>query len=248
MSLRFAGQSIIVTGGTAGIGAAAADLFVAEGAAVTIVARSIPDDQSTDERRQFVAGAVEDPATSKRAVAAALHWAGRLDALVNNAGLDFTGDLLDAAPDEIARVFAVNTYGPIYMLQAAVPAMVDSGGGAVVNVTSRLANIGLSGTAIYGSAKSALEALTRHAAVELAHHRVRVNSVAPGLTETPLMSAWLARQPDPSAARDDALRGIPQRRFATPADVAETIAFLASDAAAHITGASVAVDGGYTAA
>jgi NAD(P)-dependent dehydrogenase (short-subunit alcohol dehydrogenase family) len=101
---------------------------------------------------------------------------------------------------------------------------------------------------VYGASKGAVLSLTRGAAVELAPYRIRVNAVAPGLTETPLVTAWLNRQDDPERTRRESAQRIPQSRFATSEEVASAIAYLASDEAAHITGASIAVDGGYTAA
>lgn len=120
-------------------------------------------------------------------------------------------------------------------------------GGAIVNVTSRLASIGVPAMAIYGASKGALLALTRAAAVELAPKRVRVNAVAPGMTRTPLFEAWIAARDDPNAMRERVLADIPQGRLAEPGDVAAAIAYLASDDARHVTGASLPVDGGYTA-
>lgn len=242
-------KSIIVTGATAGIGRATVERLVAEQAKVVLVARSedaggrlvseLPAGATT-----FVAGDVADPQTAQRAVNAAHERFGSLHIVINNAGVDHTGDLLATPLDEVRRIFAVNFFGALSMLQAAVPHM--GVGASVVNVTSRLANIGVPTMGIYGASKGALEALTRHAAVEFADRGVRVNAVAPGLTATPLVEAWLAGLP--IGAEEKAKAAIPQGRFARPDEVAATIAFLASDEAQHITGASIAVDGGYTAA
>ena len=132
------------------------------------------------------------------------------------------------------------------MIQAAAPALAERGG-AIVNVTSRLAHIGVPEMAVYGASKGALRALTHGAAVELAPLGIRVNAVAPGMTETPLFSEWIAERPDPEAARAEVEAQIPLGRLASPEDVAEAIVFLAGDGAAHITGATLPVDGGYTA-
>ena len=180
-----------------------------------------------------------------RVVAEAMERHGRLDVLVNNAAIDHTGDVLETPIEEVRELFDVNVFGAMHMLQAAGRAMRDRGG-AIVNVTSRLASIGVPSMAMYGAAKGALLSLTRGAAVELAPQRIRVNAVAPGMTRTPLFEAWAAAEG--AEVADAAAAAIPQGRFATPEEVAAAIAFLASDEAAHITGASLPVDGGYTAA
>jgi NAD(P)-dependent dehydrogenase (short-subunit alcohol dehydrogenase family) len=192
----------------------------------------------------IVEGSVDDVATAAAAAEAALTRFGRLDVLVNNAAVDYTSDLLEAPPDDVRRVFATNFFGALYMLQAAAREMAP--GASIVNVTSRLASIGVESMTIYGASKGALLTLTRGAAIDLAPRGIRVNAVAPGMTATPLFEEWVAGQPE--GARADVERRIPQGRLATPDDVAAAIAFLASDDAAHITGASLPVDGGYTAA
>jgi NAD(P)-dependent dehydrogenase (short-subunit alcohol dehydrogenase family) len=134
------------------------------------------------------------------------------------------------------------------MLLACARVMADRGGGSIVNVTSRLGLVGLPGSAWYGASKGALHALTRGAAVEWARAGIRVNSVAPGLTETPMIKTWVEAQDDPVAFRRAREATIPQGRFAEPEDVAAAVVYLASDESASVTGASISVDGGYTAA
>jgi NAD(P)-dependent dehydrogenase (short-subunit alcohol dehydrogenase family) len=178
-------------------------------------------------------------------VGAALERYGKLDVLVNNAAVDHTGDVLETPIEEVRELFDVNFFGAVHMLQAAGRAM-RGHGGAIVNVSSRLASIGVPTMVMYSAAKGALLSLTRGAAVELAPEGIRVNAVAPGMTRTPLFEAWAASAGSEVVAA--ALAGIPQERFGTPEEVAAAIAFLASDEAGHITGASLPVDGGYTAA
>jgi NAD(P)-dependent dehydrogenase (short-subunit alcohol dehydrogenase family) len=242
---RFANKTAIVTGATSGIGEVIAERLAQEGARVVVCGRRGDIGQALAERLggSFVEGDVRDPATAERAVLAA----DGLDVLVNNAGMDHTGDLLDVPPDEVREVFEVNLMGACWFLQAAGRAMSGSGG-SIVNVTSRLASIGVPKMGIYAASKGALLALTRNAAVELAPNAIRVNAVAPGFTATPLYDTWLAEQSDPAAAEARVVGGIPQGRVGQSRDVAAAVAFLASDEAAHITGASLAVDGGYTAA
>jgi NAD(P)-dependent dehydrogenase (short-subunit alcohol dehydrogenase family) len=251
MSLpRFEGKAIVVTGATAGIGAATARRLAGEGGALVLTGRNREAADALvaelgPERTCFVGGDVREPATAERVVATALERHGRLDVLVNNAAVDHTGDVLDAPVHEVREMFDVNFFGALHMLQAAGRAM-RGRGGAIVNVSSRLAAIGVPTMALYSASKGALLSLTRGAAIELAPQGIRVNAVAPGQTRTPLFDAWAAAEGEDVAAR--AAAAIPQGRLATPEEVAAAIAYLASDEAAHITGASLPVDGGYTAA
>jgi NAD(P)-dependent dehydrogenase (short-subunit alcohol dehydrogenase family) len=247
---RLDGKVAIVTGASGGIGSRVAARFADEGARLVLAARS------TDRLNQLAAGLAEaavapgdltKPKTAERLVARALEEFGRLDVLVNNAGLDHADDLLETPLADVRTLFEVNVFGAIVMLQAAARAMRDASGGAIINVTSRLATVGVPRMGLYGAAKGALLSLTRAAAVELAPYNIRVNAVAPGMTRTPLYEAWLADQADPRRTEEGVVSEIPQGRLADPEDVAAAIAFLASDDAAHITGASLAVDGGYTA-
>ena len=249
---RLEGKVAIVPGAGAGIGAAIAHRLVGEGARVVGVGRRAePGERLVEalggaEHARFVVGSVADPSTARAAVDAAREWDGP-QVLVNNAALDHTGPVLESPGEEVREVFEINFFGALWTLQAAGMAMAERGGGSIVNVTSRLASIGVPTMALYGASKGALLALTRGAAVELAPLRIRVNAVAPGQTRTPLTEAWLAQQTDPSVG-EAAVAGIPQRRFGEPDEVAAAVAFLAADESAHITGASIPVDGGYTAA
>ena len=251
MTKRLAGKTAIVTGATEGIGAAIARLFVAEDASVVLVARRQGPGRAMvtelGDRAVFVAGDVSDPATAPAAVAAA-EALGGLDVLVNNAGLDLSGiELLDTGLEAAREVFDVNVVGALLMLQEAARAMGRRGGGSIVNVTSRTGLVGLPGSVVYGATKGALESLTRGAALELAPLGIRVNNVAPGLTETPLIRRWIEAQEDPDAFRRTVTATIPQGRFATPAEVATAVLYLAADESASVTGATIPVDGGYTA-
>jgi NAD(P)-dependent dehydrogenase (short-subunit alcohol dehydrogenase family) len=250
---RLAGKTAIVTGASEGIGRAIVDAFAREGAAMVLVARRAGPLQALaaalGDRAVAVPGDVADPATATSAVEAAAAHFGAPDVLVNNAGLDLSGvPLLETAPERAREIFEVNVFGALWMLLAAARAMAAGGGGSIVNLTSRLAHVGLPGSAWYGASKGALDALTRGAAVEWAPAGIRVNAVAPGLTETPMVRDWIAGQADPEAFRASRAGTIPQGRFATPEEVAAAVVYLASDESAATTGASIAVDGGYTAA
>jgi NAD(P)-dependent dehydrogenase (short-subunit alcohol dehydrogenase family) len=250
---RLAGRVTIVTGATDGIGHAVARLASGEGALVVAVARRAEPGarlvaELGGERCAFLAGDVADPATGERAVALATERFGPLDVLVNNAAVDLSGPALVETTVEQARaVTDINFLGALWTMQAAARAMLGRGG-AIVNVASRTGIVGVPTMSVYGATKAALLSLTRAAAVELAASGIRVNAVAPGLTDTPLVQAWIAEQPDPEAFRAAQTASVPQGRFATPEEVAEAILFLASDASRHVTGITLPVDGGYTAA
>jgi NAD(P)-dependent dehydrogenase (short-subunit alcohol dehydrogenase family) len=196
---RLHGKVAIVTGATAGIGTATARRLAAEGALLVLGGRS-PERGAAiafELGAPFVQADLRADAAPGRLVDAAIERFGRVDILVNNAALDHTGDVLSTPIDEVRPLFEINVLAALRMLQAAGAAMAPRDGGAVVNVTSRLASIGVPGMSIYSATKGALLALTRAAAVELAPLGIRVNAVAPGMTRTPLYDAWQAEQPDP---------------------------------------------------
>jgi NAD(P)-dependent dehydrogenase (short-subunit alcohol dehydrogenase family) len=239
----------VVTGSTSGIGIEVARRLHADGLAVVLTGR--------DQRRgreverglgtnvRFVKADLTDAEAAATLMDTALDTFGRIDVVVNNAAMDHTGDLLDVPRQDIRTVFEINTLAAIAVLQEGAKRMEH--GGAVVNVSSRLASIGVPTMGVYAASKGALLALTRSAAVELAPRNIRVNAVAPGMTRTPLYDAWLASTEDPVATEQAVIADIPLGRVATSTDVASAISFLASEDAAYITGVSIAVDGGYTA-
>jgi len=252
VSGRLAGKISVVTGGTSGIGEATVRRFVKEGARVVVVARrSAPGERLVQELGEdhvrFLAGDVSSEATCAGALELAEAWGG-IDILVNNAAMDWNGPILETSATDITRVLENNFVGGFLMLREAGRKMVERRRGSIVNVTSRNASVGVPTMGLYASAKGALLALTRAAAVEWAKDGVRVNAVAPGLTQTPLIRSWISEQKDPARFEKDVVSTIPQGRMADPAEVASAILFLASDESAHITGVSLAVDGGYTAA
>jgi NAD(P)-dependent dehydrogenase (short-subunit alcohol dehydrogenase family) len=196
---------------------------------------------------RFLAADVANEGTARDAVSTAIDAFGQVDVLVNNAALDFVRDILDTERADLERVFAANFFGAFAMLRECGRAMRERGGGSIVNVTSRNASVGVPSMGAYAAAKGALLSLTRVAAIEWAASGVRVNAVAPGLTETPLIRAWISEQPDPERFRSALIESVPLGRLAHPEDVAQAVLYLASDESAHVTGASIPVDGGYTA-
>ena len=169
-------------------------------------------------------------------------WA-RLDALVNNAGVAVFKPLLDTSFDDWSRVMATNLNGPFLCSQAAVPLMLQSGGGAIVNISSISGLRASTLRVAYGTSKAALMHLTRQQAVELGHLGIRVNAVAPGPVET-----TMARQVHTPAIRAGYCAAIPQNRYGRPEEIAAAVGFLCSDAASYVNGQTLAVDGGFDAA
>jgi len=242
----------LVTGATSGIGAQIARRLAADGLRVVLSGRSKERGTAvaTDigQGAAFLPADITEPSAANALVEAVLSTHGRLDVLVNNAAIDHTGWLLDTPASWMRATFETNVFAAIACLQAAGRAMRDAGrGGAIVNVTSRLASVGVPTMSIYSASKGAMLALTIAAAVELAPLDIRVNAVAPGMTRTPLYEQWLAEQADPAQMESRVTAAIPLQRIATPTDVAAAVAFLASPEAAYITGASIPVDGGYVA-
>lgn len=242
----------LVTGATSGIGVEIARRLVADGLRVVISGRSkergaaVAED--IGEGAAFLPADITEPSAADALVKAAVSSHGRLDVLVNNAGIDHTGWLLDTPASEVRATFETNVFAALACMQAAGRTMREAGrGGSIINVTSRLASVGVPTMSVYSASKGAMLALTTAAAVELAPLDIRVNAVAPGMTRTPLYEQWLEEQADPAEMERRVAAAIPLERIATPADVAAAVAFLASPDAAYITGASIAVDGGYVA-
>lgn len=252
MSGRLAGKIAIVTGGTSGIGEATVRLFVSEGARVVVVARRPgPGEQLVaelgPEKTAFVSGDVASEATAKMAIDLAEEWGG-VDILVNNAAMDWVSPILDTSEADVRRVLDANFIGSFLMQREAARRMLERGRGSIINLTSRNASVGVPTMGLYAAAKGALLSLTRAAAIEWAKQGVRVNAVAPGLTNTPLVRTWIDDQDDPIVFEKEVAATIPQGRMAQPIEVANAILFLASDESRHVTGITLAVDGGYTAA
>lgn len=242
----------LVTGATSGIGAVIARQLIKAGFRVVVSGRSENRGATVEaelgEHARFVRADLTAPGAAGALVERATAAFGRLDALVNNAAIDHTKDLLDVGEDEIRAVFETNTFAAMNLLLAAARVMRDQGeGGSIVNVTSRLASIGVPTMGVYSASKGAMLAFTKAAAVDLAQYDIRVNAVAPGMTRTPLYQEWLDGLDDPEAEARRVAESIPLGRIAEPADVAAVVRFLLSPEASYLTGTSIPVEGGYLA-
>jgi NAD(P)-dependent dehydrogenase (short-subunit alcohol dehydrogenase family) len=240
-------KAVLVTGAARGIGLATAKRFLAEGWRVAL----LDIDQETLKRTHAglaqpdtiaLCCDVADQAAVARAVASVKDQFGRLDALVNNAGIAVFKPILDVTYEDWSRVLAVNLTGPFLCTQAAAPLMRDSGGGAVVNITSISGLRASTLRTAYGTSKAGLAHLTQQQAIELAPLGIRVNAVAPGPVDTAMAKA--VHTPEIRAAYHDA---IPLNRYGLEEELAEAIFFLCSERASYITGQTIAVDGGFEA-
>jgi NAD(P)-dependent dehydrogenase (short-subunit alcohol dehydrogenase family) len=239
----------LVTGGGRGIGLATARRFLQEGwrAAILdvdgdLLAAAIADLAAPDDTLSIRCD-VSDPIQVQASVNAVAERFGRLDALVNNAGVAVFKPLLDTTFEEWSRVLAVNLTGPFLCTQAAAPVMAEHGGGSVVNITSISGLRASTLRVAYGTSKAGLAHLTKQQAVELASLGIRVNAVAPGPVDTAMAKA--VHSPEIRADYHDV---IPLNRYGLEEELAEAIVFLSTERASYITGQVLAVDGGFDAA
>lgn len=249
MSAELTGKVAVVTGAGSGIGRAIADRLAHAGAAVAINYFGHEDGalelekQLNTLRAEPVALAVEadvsDRASVARLMDAAVERFGRLDVLVNNAGVESSAPLLDLDETTWNRVLSINLTGPFLCLQAAARRM-PSEGGSVVNISSIHEDYPFPEHTAYAAAKGGLRMLMRNAALELAEQSIRVNNVAPGAIATPINQATLD---DPEKV-ERLSRLVPMQRMGTPEEVAEVALFLASTSSAYVTGSTYYVDGG----
>jgi NAD(P)-dependent dehydrogenase (short-subunit alcohol dehydrogenase family) len=248
---RLRGKVAVVTGAGSGIGRAVAIAFAREGARVVV------NDRRTDGEGEatvaaihaaggeaiYVLADVSKEDEVRALVDAAVDTFGRLDVLVNNAGVMVAKPLRDSTEEDFDRVTSVNQKGTFFGIKHAIPAMIASGGGSIINTSSIAADHGQHGGFVYGATKGAILSMTRIAAAELAEFNIRVNAVQPGAIETGILAA--SNVVETRAQTERILRETPLgHRRGVPEDCAQLYVFLASDESAFVTGQKMAVDGG----
>jgi 2-hydroxycyclohexanecarboxyl-CoA dehydrogenase len=239
------GSVAVVTGAGSGIGRAIALRLAKAGSRV--IAVDVDSDSATAterENRDLISARHADVADAA-SVDALRRWVaegfGAPRVLVNAAGWDRTSPFLESSPEFARQVVDINYLGPVHMCRAFLPAMAEAGtGGKVVNIASDAGRVGSAGETIYAGAKGGVIALTKSLAREMARYQININCVCPGPTDTPLFAA------QPEKLKEALIKAIPFRRLARPDEIADAVAFFASDDAAFITGQVLSVSGGLT--
>lgn len=244
--MRLSSKVAIITGGSRGIGEAAARLFVQEGAKIVIgdireeAGRALAEELGEDAR--FERLDVTSAEDWQRVVETTVASLGGIDALINSAGIYETCPILETSQELFEQTFRINQLGPFLGIRAVTPAMQARGGGAIVNLSSTSGLRGNQYSIAYGSTKWAVRGMSKIAAVELGEHNIRVTSVHPGLIDTPMNQEHMGNERIISRGR-----ATPLGRHGQPGEVAEMLAFLVSDAASYCSGGEYTVDGAYSA-
>jgi meso-butanediol dehydrogenase/(S,S)-butanediol dehydrogenase/diacetyl reductase len=251
--MRLANKVAIVTGAGSGMGRAAALLFAREGAKVVVADYDRKAGEETVRlvdreggEATFVPVDVSKAIDAERMVKTTLDTYGTLNILVNNAGIYGQGDVVDTTMEEWQRILGVNLTGVFLCSKYSVPAMIESGGGAIVNVASEAGIVGIENQVSYNVSKGGVVALTKSMALDFASHNIRVNCLCPGRTLTPLVEKVIAEAADPESMRRVLSEDRPLKRMGTPEEIAAGILFLVSDECTYATGSTLVIDGGYT--
>jgi len=246
-SFRLDDKRALVTGGGRGIGLAAASALADAGATVTLAARTAKEIEeaaeairSRGQKAAHLALDVRDVEAVRKAIAGQEPF----DVLVNNAGTNKPAPFVDVKIEDFDFVFSLNVRAAYFVAQAVARRLIDAGrGGSIINMSSQMGHVGGPTRTVYCATKHAMEGFTKAMAIELAPHKIRVNTLAPTFIETPMTRPFFQNQ----TFREDTLRRIKLGRLGQLEDLTGAIVFLASDAAALMTGSSLVVDGGWTA-
>jgi NAD(P)-dependent dehydrogenase (short-subunit alcohol dehydrogenase family) len=239
---------VLITGALTGIGRATAVAFAREGARLVVSGRREEEGQALAKElrglgteAEFVKADVRKDEDVRKLVDKTISRFGRLDVAVNNAGTEGQpGPLTEQTAETYAATFDSNVLGVVLSLKHELRAMYPQKSGSIINVSSIVGQVGFAGVSIYVASKHAVEGLTKSAALEAAGTGVRVNAVAPGPIETPMLNRFVGSEEN----KKGFLQHIPLKRAGTPDEVAQTILFLASDKASYVTGQSIGIDGG----
>jgi 2-hydroxycyclohexanecarboxyl-CoA dehydrogenase len=253
LKLGGSGKTALVTGAGRGIGRAIALGLARDGCQVGIAdilpgsaAATAADVEALGVKGLALPVDLTSRAEVESMVAETLAKFGQIDVLVNNAGWDRMGLFLDTDEDTWDRIIAVNLKAMLYVCKAVLPQMVARGAGKVVNVASDAGRVGSSGEAVYSATKGAVIAFSKALAREMARHRITVNVVCPGLTETPLLQSLRDQSPKMEKILEAVTRATPFGRVATPEEIAAAVAFFASPGSDFVTGQTLSVSGGLT--
>ncbi len=253
MNLKLNGKIAIITGATSGIGEGIALTFAQEGAIPIIVGRDTVRGTEVLEKIKdlspmsiFIAAELIDPEICKTVVDKVVNTFGSIDILVNNAGGNDSISLKDGSPEQFIDSLKANLVHYFSMAHFALPHLIQSKGN-IVNIGSKVANLGQGGTSGYAAAKGGIQGLTREWAFDLLEHGIRVNEVIPAEVWTSSYEKWINRSPGAAKKLKEVVDKIPLgKRFTTVEEIANTVVFVASEVSAHTTGQHLFVDGGYT--
>lgn len=247
--MDFRGKVALITGAASGMGAATAREFVAAGGQVVIVDRNtrLAEKVATEIGMQPpISGDVGDPTFCRQAVESTLKQHGRLDVLVNCAGIIVRADAEGTSDEDWRRIMGVNVDGVFYMSRAVIGPMKKQGSGVIINFGSIWGDVGATGVVAYCATKGAVHQITRAMALDHVKDGIRINAVCPGEVNTPMLASERSGPVTPEFMQQLAAT-VPMGRLAEPVEIARVVLFLASDAASYMTGSLVTVDAGYTA-
>ena len=250
--MKLKGKVIIITGAKSGIGLATAIRFASEGVKVVVADikgahQEVSEITGREAEALFVQVDVSNGSQVAALIEKTLAAFGRLDVLVNNAGIELTKKVTETTEAEWEHLMNVNLKGVFLCSKAAIPVMQRNGGGVIVNVASELGLVGGSEIAAYSASKGGVVQLTKAMAIDHAGDGIRVNCVAPGPVSTPLLEAIIENSSNPEQERQSIVGKTLLKRLARPEEIANVIVFMASDESSYMTGSVVVVDGGWTA-